>query len=137
MNSIVVGFIDTPEGHAALDTAMSEARLRDAKLVLLHSMVGGTHETDDEYLASAEAIEAVHAKLADSGIEHSTHEYIRGNTPAKDIIDAVAQHDAGLIVIGIRKRSTTGKVLFGSNALDILHDATVPVLCVKANGSGA
>ena len=133
MSSIVVGFIDTPEGHAALETAMSEARLRDAKLVVLHSMVGGTREKDDEYLASAEAIEAVHEQLSSSGIEHSTHEYIRGNTPAKDIIDAVAQHDAGLIVIGIRKRSATGKVLFGSNALDILHDAPVPVLCVKAD----
>ncbi len=132
MKSIVVGFIDTPEGHAALETAMSEAKLRDATLVVLHSMVGGTHEKDDEYLASAEAIEAVHDQLSSSGIEHSTHEYIRGNTPAKDLIDAVKVHDAGLIVIGIRKRSSTGKVLFGSNALDILHDAPVPVLCVKA-----
>ncbi len=133
MDSIVVGFIDTPEGHAALDTAMDEARLRDAKLVVLHSMVGGTREKDDEYLASAEAIEAVHEQLSASGVEHSTHEYIRGNTPARDIIDAVDQHGAGLIVIGIRKRSATGKVLFGSNALDILHGAPVPVLCVKAN----
>lgn len=133
MDSIVVGFIDTPEGHAALERAMDEARLRGAKLVVLHSMVGGTREKDDDYLASAEAIEAVHEKLSASGIEHSTHEYIRGNTPARDIIDAVGQHGAGLIVIGIRKRSATGKALFGSNALDILHDAPVPVLCVKAD----
>ncbi len=45
---------------------------------------------------------------------------------------AVEATGAGLIVIGIRKRSTTGKVLLGSNALDILHDSPVPVLCVKA-----
>jgi nucleotide-binding universal stress UspA family protein len=37
-----------------------------------------------------------------------------------------------MIVIGIRTRSATGKLLLGSNAMDILHDTTVPVLCVKA-----
>lgn len=35
------------------------------------------------------------------------------------------------MVIGIRRRSTTGKMLLGSNALEILHDAPCPVLCVK------
>jgi nucleotide-binding universal stress UspA family protein len=134
VGKIVIGFIDTPEGHAAVDTAIAEARLRGSELVVLHSMVGGTHETGDEYVSSAEAIEAVKARLADEGVEHCTHEYVRGNTPAQDIMQAVEDHDADLIVIGIRKRSTTGKILLGSNALDILHDTKVPVLCVKSAG---
>lgn len=132
MVNIVVGFIDTPEGHAALDRAIEESHLRNAKLVVLHSMIGGTHESGEEYVASAEAIEAIHTKLHDSGVEHCTHEYVRGKTPSEDIMQAVADHDAELIVIGIRRRSTTGKVLLGSNALDILHDTKIPVLCVKA-----
>jgi nucleotide-binding universal stress UspA family protein len=106
--------------------------LRGSELVVLHSMIGGTHESGDEYVASAEAIEAVKQRIADEGIEHCTHEYVRGNTPAQDIMQAVEDHEADMIVIGIRKRSTTGKILLGSNALDILHDTTVPVLCVKA-----
>ncbi len=130
--SIVVGFIDTPEGNAAVQSAIDEAKLRSSTIVILHSMQGGSHEKGSEYLASAEAIERVEQLLDESGVEYSTHEYVRGNKPAEDIVTAARVHDADLIVIGIRQRSSTGKLLLGSNALDILHDAPVPVLCVKA-----
>jgi nucleotide-binding universal stress UspA family protein len=130
--SIVVGFIDTPEGNAAVQSAIDEARLRSSSIVILHSMQGGSHQKESEYLASAEAIERIEQLLGDSGVEYSTHEYVRGNKPADDIVSAAKIYQAELIVIGIRQRSATGKFLLGSNALDILHDAPVPVLCVKA-----
>lgn len=133
MVSIVLGFIDRPEGYAALERGIEEAALRNAKLVVLHSMIGGSHEAGEEYVASAEAMEAVHQRLHDAGVEHCTHEYVRGNSPARDIVSAVADHEAEMVVIGIRRRSATGKLLLGSNALDILHDSPVPVLCVKSD----
>lgn len=129
---IVVGFIDTPEGHAAVDAAIDEARIRGGELVIVNSMHGGSRESEAEYLATAGAFEALQKRLDAEGIGYETHEYVRGNTPPEDIMRAVESSGAGLIVIGIRSRSATGKLLLGSNALDILHDATVPVLCVKA-----
>ncbi|HVR31254.1 MAG TPA: universal stress protein [Acidimicrobiia bacterium] len=133
--SIVCGYIDTPEGNAALDRAVVEARLRAERLVVLHSARGGSGQTSEEALANAEAIDAVEAKLKAEGVEYSTHDYVRGNTPAQDIMAAVRDHGGSMIVIGIRTRSATGKLLLGSNTLDILHDTTVPVLCVKAANS--
>lgn len=133
--SIVVGFIDTPEGNASIDHAIAEAKLRGEKLVVLHSAKGGSGQSPEEALATAEAIAAVEAKLEATGLEFSTHDYVRGNTPAQDIMAAVRDHGGSMIVIGIRTRSATGKLLLGSNALDILHDTTVPVLCVKAASS--
>jgi nucleotide-binding universal stress UspA family protein len=129
---IVVGFIDTPEGHAAVDAAIGEAQLRQGSLVVVHSMHGGNRETGDEYIATAEAFEALSDRLRNLGVSFETHEFVRGNSPAEDIVAAVQASGAELIVIGIRKRSATGKILLGSNALDILHDSPVPVLCVKA-----
>lgn len=129
--SIVVGYIDTPEGHAALDRAIEEAKLRNERLVVLHSAVGGSSQPAAEALANAEAIGAVQERLRAEGVQFSTHDYVRGNTPAQDIMKAVEDHEGTLVVIGIRTRSATGKLLLGSNALDILHDTTVPVLCVK------
>lgn len=128
---IVVGYVNSPEGEAAIDHAIAEARLRRAKVVVVHSMMGGDHEAGDEYRRSGQAMEAVHERLHDEGVEHCTHEYVRGQRPADDLMAAVAEHDAAMIVIGIRTRTATGKFLLGSNALEILHDATVPVLCVK------
>ncbi len=131
--SIVVGYIDTPEGRAALDRAIAEAQLRGERMVVLHSALGGSGQTAEEALANAEAIKAVEKRLQAEGVEYSTHDYVRGNSPAQDIVAAVRDHGGTMIVIGIRTRSATGKLLLGSNALDILHDATVPVLCVKAS----
>lgn len=127
---IVVGFVESPEGEAALARAIEEARLRNGKVVLVHSKMGGDEDADD-YVRSAAALEQAHQRLHSEGVEHCTHEYVRGQSPAQDLIATVESHDAELIVIGIRTRSATGKLLLGSNALDILHDASVPVLCVK------
>lgn len=131
MDTIVVGYIDTPQGHTALETAISEAKLRNMKVALVHSMMGGGREPAEDYIAATEAVEEAHRRLELEGVEHCTHEFVRGKTPAEDVIAAVNEHDASMIVIGIRKRSTTGKILLGSNALEILHDSPVPVLCVK------
>lgn len=128
---IVVGYVDTPEGEAAIDHAIEESRLRGGKVIVVHSMVGGDREDADDYRRSADALEGVEEKLQGAGIDYATHEYVRGNQPARDLIQAVADFDAGMIVIGIRSRSATGKLILGSNALDILHDSPVPVLCVK------
>jgi nucleotide-binding universal stress UspA family protein len=135
--NIVVGYVDSPEGEAAIDQAIEESKLRGGKVVVVHSMVGGDHEDTEDYRRSSAAMEAVHDRLHAAGIEHCTHEYVRGQEPAKDLIGAVADHEAGMIVIGIRSRSATGKLILGSNALDILRDATVPVLCVKRKAAGS
>lgn len=132
--SIVVGYIDTPEGHAALDHAIEEAKLRDEKLVVLHSSVGGASDSAVKAIAITDALERAEAQMKAAGVHYQTHDYVRGNTPAEDIISAAEEFDGSLIVIGVRRRSSTGKLLLGSNALDVLHDADVPVLCVKPAG---
>lgn len=132
---IVVGFIDTPEGHAAVDAAIAEARIRDGSLVVVNSMHGGSRESEEEYLATSEAFEALQVRLDREGVSYSTHEYVRGKSPSEDLMQAVEASGAGMIVIGIRSRSATGKLLLGSNALEILRDTRVPVLCVKAGAS--
>lgn len=131
--NIVVGFIDTPEGRAAVDYAIDEAKRRNGRLVVVNSKLGGSHEEAEDYIAMEKAMETLRARLAEEGVEADFHEYARGQTPAEDMVAAVEEHSGDMIVIGIRRRSKAGKALLGSNALDILHDSPVPVVCVKAS----
>jgi nucleotide-binding universal stress UspA family protein len=129
---IVVGYVLTPEGDAALDAAIAEAKLRDASLYVVHSSKGGSSESQEEVEAYDAANEALTKRLRDEGVAFELHDLVRGNTPAEDVLEAAQEQQAGLVVIGLRHRSLVGKLLLGSNANEILLDAPCPVLAVKA-----
>jgi nucleotide-binding universal stress UspA family protein len=132
MGTIVVGYVPKPEGDAALDKAITEARLRDAKLVVVNSHRGG-HDFDSAAADQAEAeINAVRAKLDASGVPFDLRQLVRGFEPAEDLISIAEANSAELIVIGLRRRTPVGKLILGSNAQRILLDAHCPVMAVKA-----
>ncbi len=126
--TVVVGFVDSPVGRAAVDAAIRECRLRSARLVLVSSVPGGRGDGVYEQRA---AIEQLTAEVADAGVEIDFREYSRGNDVATDVVDVANEVDAELIVIGLRRRSPVGKILMGSNAQAILLAADCPVLAVK------
>ena len=129
---IVVGFIRSREGRAALDRAVAEARLRNARLLVVHSSKGGHGEDVEEVVAYRDELEEIEQRLTDEGLDHEVKQFIRGNTPTEDLLEVAKQTGAEMIVIGIRRRSPVGKMILGSNAQEILLDADCPVLAVKA-----
>ena len=130
MGTVVVGYVPKPEGEAALHSGISEAKLRNAKIVVVNSHRGGS-EFDADASVKAEAdMERIRGLLGDSGVEHEVRQLVRGFEPSEDLISIA---DAELIVIGLRRRSPVGKLILGSNAQRILLDAKCPVLAVKAD----
>lgn len=129
--TIVVGFVPTKEGHAAIDRAVAESQLRKSKLVIINSNRGGREFTD----ASAEnevELQRISDLLRGDDIEVEVRQLVRGNEPSEDLIAVAEETDADLIVIGLRRRTPVGKLILGSNAQRILLDAPCPVLAVKA-----
>jgi len=128
---ILAGYVKSPEGRAALDAAVAEAHLRGAKLVVVHSLRGGS---DEELLpAYREELARVEAELKEEGLDHEIRELVRGNSPGEDLLEFAASEGIDMIVIGVRRRSPVGKLVLGSNAQDILLRADCPVLAVKAS----
>jgi nucleotide-binding universal stress UspA family protein len=130
--NIVVGFLPNDEGWAALRNGIAEAQLRNGRLLVIHS-VHGENEDADDFIGFREALATAERTLTDAGVPFEIQELVRGKEPAQDLLDVARTSDADLIVIGIRQRSQIGKLLLGSNALAILHDAACPVLAVKAD----
>lgn len=128
---IAVGFLQSDEGRAALEAAVAEAELRNASLVIVHSMRGGGRGEAETAATHDAALAEIAADLDARGIDHEVHRYARGSNPAEDLLQAVEEFDVDLLVIGIRRRSPVGKLLLGSNAQDIVLRADCPVLAVK------
>lgn len=127
---VLVGFLKGPEGEAALEAAIAESVLRDAHLMVVHSLHGGGRD-EDLILEYADTLEAVEARLKRAGVDFEIRELVRGKSPGEDLVAFAQENAVDLIVIGIRRRSPVGKLLLGSNAQDVLLGADCPVLAVK------
>ena len=129
--SVIVGYLSSERGRKALEVGIQEAKLRNTDLVVVHSLVGAGKSDDEEVIQSDRDLNALDEMLSTQDIPFSIHNYVRGNDPAQDIIQAADELGGELIVIGLRQRTSAGKFLLGSNAHDILMDAPCPVLSVR------
>ena len=130
--AIVVGYVATKEGRAALKRAAEECVLRGTKLVVISSHRGGKDFDVDEAGKFESELSRVQSMLEEQGLQHEVRHLVRGNDPAEDLISVAEEENAEFIVIGLRRRSPVGKLILGSNAQRILLDASCPVLAVKA-----
>ena len=131
--AVVVGYVPTAEGRAALRQAAEECRLRKTRLVVVNSQRYGAR--GDQAAGDDEELAAVRARLQEEGLENEVRQLVAGLEPAEDLIAVAEELSADMIVIGLRRRSPVGKLILGSNAQRILLDAPCPVLAVKAEES--
>ncbi|MBK6887618.1 MAG: universal stress protein [Tetrasphaera sp.] len=132
---IVVGFVPTKEGRAAVARAADESLLRKTPLVIVNSARGGRDVTDvgPDSPAERELLDVVQ-DLRDRDVDVEVHSLVRGNEPAEDLIQVAGEVGADFIVIGLRRRTPVGKLILGSNAQRVLLDSPCAVLAVKAEG---
>ena len=131
--AVVVGYVPTKEGRAALRRAADESQLRRTKLIVINSHRGGREFDSKEAQRFEQELTQVQSQLDEAGIEHEVRQLVRGNEPAEDLIAVAEEVDAEFIVIGLRRRTPVGKLILGSNAQRILLDAPCPVVAVKAD----
>ena len=132
MGAVVVGYVAKPEGEAAVEQGIAEAKLRNATLIVVNSHRGGREFDDDTSARSDQDLSGLEARLKESGLEYEVRQLVRGFEPAEDLINIAETSGAELIVIGLRRRTPVGKLILGSNAQRILLDASCPVLAVKS-----
>ena len=127
---ILVGYVPTPEGEAALTAAAAEAEMRGASVLLLNTSRGDSY-IDARY-ANADELAAAEARLRELGVEVAIQQAVSSGDVAGELLKAAAAEDVGLIVLGLRRRSPVGKLILGSTAQRVLLESPVPVLAVKA-----
>lgn len=124
--AVVAGFILNAEGRAALRAAINEAQRRNARLVVVVHAIRG--DDDQREAAIIEATELTNG--ANIAVELRA---TSGEDLAEELLQISTEVEADLIVIGLRRRSITGKLILGSNAQRILLDSATPVLAIKSN----
>lgn len=134
MAKVLVGYVNTAQGRAALEAGVKEARLRDAELVVAqHAGFAPDEQSGKKAVEVQEQLETLSKELQGRGISNRVHWSAGPFSAARALLSLAAEEQPDLIVIGIRRRSPVGKVLVGSDSQDILLGANCPVLAVKAD----
>lgn len=123
---IVVGYSSGANGRACLEHAIAEARLRDTELLVINAV----SESRGHRYAEADEIVDVENRLTLSGVKFRISQPI-GATPADELLTAMEEPDAELLIIGMRRRTQVGKLLLGSTSQYLLVQCRKPVLVVK------
>ncbi len=141
MNKIVVGVDDSESAREALAWAVEEARLRGAKVEVVHAWVEPAvfsysappitlEQMQDafEEQAEAEVKESIAAVVGDQdpGVEISST--VMYGTAAKVLVEAAA--DADMLVVGSRGRGGFKGLLLGSVSTQCAHHAPCPVVII-------
>lgn len=85
----------------------------------------------DDHIADKAQLDEIRRRFEGLDVDYHLRQSLRGDGPADEIVRAATEEHASLIVIGLRRRSKVGKMLFGSTAQTVLLDADCPVLAVK------
>jgi nucleotide-binding universal stress UspA family protein len=128
--TILVGYLPTPEGEAAVEAGLREGALRGERVIIVNSPRRGApvdqHKVDDA--TGAALLDRARA----AGVEAELRQPLHDDDLYETFESLIEETGAGLIVIGLRHRSLVGKFILGSQAQRILMEAAVPVLTVKA-----
>jgi len=90
--TIVVGYVPTPEGEAALTQAITEARKASTTLLVINSSKGDA-PVDTRYAQEPE-MQGIEGRLAAQGIDHVIKQPVRGHDAAAEVLDAAEEHKA-------------------------------------------
>ena len=126
--TVVLGYVRTDEGEAALATALD--LLQDGeKLVVVNK--SEPDELAGEYSEEQEA-DAFREQLAQRGVDAEVLTLTAGDEPADVLVSQAVASDARLVVIGMRRRSPVGKMLLGSTAQEVRFNAPCPGVTARA-----
>lgn len=129
-NTIVVGYIPSPEGEAALDRALEEAAAHQAQLVVVNVIHDDGSTIDDRYIPDEAKIK-IRTRLEGTDADFELVQSTELNV-ADALLEIAEERQAETIVLGLRKRSQVGKLILGSIAQRVLMNAEASVLAVRA-----
>jgi nucleotide-binding universal stress UspA family protein len=128
---ILVGYEGSNSAKAALQQAIIHAKAFEAQVIVITSLTGGSVTEEVEIGNANDDLAEAEKMLKDAGIPCETHLLVRGMQPGEDIVNFAAEIKAEAVIIGVKRRSKVGKLLFGSNAQYVILKAHCPVTTVK------
>ncbi len=128
---ILVGYDELGAVSSALALAVKHAKAFDAEVDVVTSLEEGTENDIQDISAAEKGLENAKQYFEKEKISCKTHLMIRGVKPGEDLVSFAKENKIDEIIIGVKRRSKVGKLVFGSTAQYVILEAPCPVVSVK------
>lgn len=128
---ILVGFDGSKVSKTALKLAAERAQAFDAQLLLVQSMLGGPDVPKIDFENTERELEYQTNQFKNKNIACESLLSVRGLEPGEDLVRLAKEQQTDEIIVGVKRRSKVGKLVFGSTAQYVILNAPCPVVTIK------
>ena len=128
---ILVGYSESKTTEAMLKLAHKHALAFKADISIVTSMEQSPSLKKEDIDKAESKLEKLKKPFKADDILCETYTSVSYETPGEDLVRFAKENDVDEIIIGIKKRSKVGKLVFGSTAQYVILKAPCPVLAVK------
>jgi len=128
---ILVGYEESRVAEAALKLALKHAGALGADILIV-TLLEQSPTLKKEDIDKAESkLEEIRKLFTADDIPCETRAAVSYQSPGEDLVNFAKEYDIDEIIVGIRRRSKVGKLVFGSTAQYVILEAPCPVVTVK------
>ena len=129
---ILVGYNGSDAASDAVKLAVRHAKAMDAELEVVYAITRFDPLSYHEVQSAEEKLEQDIKNIFNgNSLSYKTHLLLNDLSAGDQLLKFVEKHKVDEIIIGVRKRSKAGKLVFGSTAQHVILNASCPVVTVK------
>ena len=128
---ILVGYDESKSAENALKLAQKHAKAFNADIYIVTSLEQSPTPKKDDIDRAESKLEKLRTSFKVDDIPCETQVSVSVQSPGEDLVNYVKDNDIDEIIIGVKKRSKVGKLVFGSTAQYVILEAPCPVVAVK------
>ncbi len=128
---IMVGYDQSNVAKEALKLAKKHAKAFDAQVYVVRSLAQSREMKLEDIQKAEQELENIRRSFRDEGIACKAEAIVSSISPGEDLVQFTNEKEIDQIIIGVKRRSKVGKLIFGSNAQYIILTAPCPVVAVR------
>ncbi|MEZ4524347.1 MAG: universal stress protein [Desulfobacterales bacterium] len=129
--NILVGYDGSNAGRDALRLGIRHVQAFGGRLFIIRSLGSGAAEDMEKIENAQRDLSYAETLCRENRVFCDVRLLIRGLEPGEDIVTFANENDIEEIIVGVKRRSRVGKIIFGSTARYVIMEARCPVVTVK------
>ena len=128
---MLVGFDGSKMADDVIKLAHEHAKVFKADVYIVTSLEQGPDLNKEDIDKAESKLEKIATSLRADDITCDTRVFVSLLSPGEDLVRFAKDNDIYEIIIGVKRRSKVGKLVFGSTAQYIILNASCPVVSVN------